>query len=387
MNILYISPYPPMKDGIADYTKKLVDELSRNINNEIIVVSLKQKKLKTNRVFYTLSFNPFDLLKTYILLKNKNLHVIHLQYDFSNYMFLTFPILFLLLMLRIFSKIKIVVTFHEAKRDLEHYGVFSLVFYRFISIIFHRIYILNTESLYALKHNYKIDNSKLKLIPHGTYVFKDKINYSKELIKKFNIDNSKLNLLFFGYIYRIKGIEYLIKAAALLQETKEYKDRFNVLIVGGIRERNGLLKFFEKRNIEYLQTLKLLVKDLGVKKQVKFIGFLEDKYIYSLFKNSDILILPYTSVDQSGVLNIALAVQIPTIASNIGEFKDTLRHSGILVPQKNAVKIFEGIVKLDSDRVLYNKIKKEYKQINIEQSTRNVSLKLIHDYESLQKNG
>jgi len=383
MNILFISPYPPMEDGIADYTKKLVDELSRNVNNEIIIVSLKQKKLNNNKVFYTLSFNPLDLLKTYFLLKNKNLSVIHLQYDFSSYMLLTFPILFLLLMLRIFSKTKIVVTFHEAKRDLELYGVFSLVFYRCISIIFHRIYTHTTESLYVLKYNYKINNLKLKLIPHGTYVFKDKNNYSKELVKKFNIDNNKLNLLFFGYIYKAKGIEYLIKATSLLQETNKYKGRFNLIIVGGIRERNGLFKFFEKRNLQYLQTLKLLVKTLGVNKQVKFIGFLKDKYIYSIFKNSDILILPYTSVDQSGVLNIALAAQTPTIASNIGGFKDTLKHSGILVPPKNAVKIFEGIVNLDSNRKLYNKIKKEYKNINLEQSTRNVSLKLIHDYENL----
>ena len=383
MNILFISPYPPMEDGIAHYTKKLVDELSRNINNEVIIVSLKQKKLNNNKVFYTLSFNPLDLLKTYTLLKNKNLRVIHLQYDFSNYMLLTFPILFLLLMLRIFSKTKIVVTFHEAKRDLELYGLFSLVFYRFISIIFHRIYTHTTESLYVLKHNYKIDNSKLKLIPQGTFVFKDKNNYSKELVKKFNIDNNKLNLLFFGYIYKEKGIEYLIKAVSLLQETKKYKDRFNLIIVGGIRERNGLFKFLEKRNLQYLQTLKLLVKTLGVNKQVNFIGFLKDKYIYSIFKNSDILILPYTSVDQSGVLNIALAAQTPTIASNIGGFKDTLKHSGILVPPKNAVKIFEGIVNLDSNRKLYNKIKKEYENINLEQSTRNVSLKLIHDYENL----
>ena len=46
MNILFISPYPPMEDGIANYTKKLVEELSRNSKNDVTVVSLKQKKLK-----------------------------------------------------------------------------------------------------------------------------------------------------------------------------------------------------------------------------------------------------------------------------------------------------------------------------------------------------
>jgi len=129
--------------------------------------------------------------------------------------------------------------------------------------------------------------------------------------------------------------------------------------------------------------LKTLVNNLEISKQVKFIGFIKDKYIYSLFKNFDILILPYTSVDQSGVLNIALAVQIPTIASNIGGFKDTLKESGILVPSKNANKIFDAIVTLDSNRKLYNKIRKEYKNINQEQSTKNVSLQLIHDYQNL----
>lgn len=381
MNILYITPYPPMEDGIANYSKKLVEEISNS--NEVIVVSLKRKSAKNNKVFYILSLNPIDLLKTYILLKNKNLQVIHLQYDFSNYMFLTFPILLLLAIRRIFSKTKIVVTFHEAKRDLELYGAFSLIFYRFISIIFHRIYAHSSESMYTLRHKYKIENSKLKLIPHGTYVFKDKSNFSKKQINKLGIDKSKLNLLFFGYIYKEKGIEYLIKAASLLQKTKKYRDKFNLTIVGGIRERKGLFKYFEMRNIEYLQTLKLLTKILDVEKQVKFLGFLKEKYIYSLFNNSNILILPYTNVDQSGVLNIALAVQIPTIASNIGGIKDTLKPSGILVPPKNAVKIFESIVRLDSNRKLYNKIKKEYTNINQEQSTRSVSLQLINDYASL----
>lgn len=97
--------------------------------------------------------------------------------------------------------------------------------------------------------------------------------------------------------------------------------------------------------------------------------------------------MPYTNVDQSGVLNIALASHKPVIASNIGGLKETLKEAGILVPKKNPYAIAEKIIQLTKNKKLYNQIVEKYKEIDKKQNTRVITKILIKQYNELLGDG
>ena len=121
------------------------------------------------------------------------------------------------------------------------------------------------------------------------------------------------------------------------------------------------------------------------KENVKFIGSVEDKEIYSLINLSKIMVLPYTNAEQSGILNLALAVHKPMIASNIGGLKETLKDIGVLVSPKNSREIEKEIKKLFEDKKYYNSIVQGYKKIEEEQNTAKINKLIVKEFRELIK--
>jgi glycosyltransferase involved in cell wall biosynthesis len=153
-----------------------------------------------------------------------------------------------------------------------------------------------------------------------------------------------------------------------------------LLIAGIPKQRGGIFKIFERANYKYLENLKEYCDKKDLNKIVKFIGFIDEKEIYSLFKISDIVVLPYLSADQSGVMNIALASNTPIIASKVGGLMETLNKSGVLVPPRDSLAISKEIIQLLQNKQKYNQIKKDYIKINKEQSTKKLAEITLKDY-------
>jgi glycosyltransferase involved in cell wall biosynthesis len=277
------------------------------------------------------------------------------------------------------------VNYHEVKRETDLFGDLGKIYYYLISKIFDKIFVHTTEAKKILIFGCKVNKSKIKVIPHGTYEFKNKNDFSKEIIRKFGLKDKKI-ILYFGYIHVDKGIQYLLEASKiLLKQNPKLNDNYIVLISGIVRPREGLFKIFEKKDQTYLKNLLNLKNELGLNSFVKFTGFIEDKYMYSLLNLAKVIVLPYTNVEQSGVLNLALAVHKPVVASEIGGLKETLQKAGILVPPANSEKIANSILQLFEDKKYYNDIVRQYKELNYIQSTKNITKNLINEYKSLIK--
>lgn len=369
MKICFISPYYPKKCGISIYTKRIVDSL---VNDKIDV-----KIIPFN--------SSSDIKNLYSKLKDNNPDIIRLEYALSIYGVYSLLVLAMLLIFKIKNKTKIIANFHEVKRETDLLGVFGKTYYYFISKLFDRVYVHTNEARMILNIKCKVGRSKIKVIPHGTYVFKYKENFSKELTEKFGLKNKKV-ILYFGYIHVDKGIQYLLSASKiLLRQNSKLLKNTTVLISGSVRSREGIFKLFEKKDQTYLKKLINLNNELGLNDFVKFTGFIEDKYVYSLLKIAKVIVLPYTNVEQSGVLNLALAVHKPVIASSIGGLKETLQKAGVLVLPENAQEIANSIMKLFQDKKHYANIVSQYKEINYNQSTEQIALKLIKEYKNLIK--
>lgn len=108
-----------------------------------------------------------------------------------------------------------------------------------------------------------------------------------------------LRLLYIGRLHPIKGLENLIQAAGLLKGAP-FSWRLTIAGDGGA---------------DYRATLHALVGTLGIGDRVTFCGDVRDDAKDSLFRSSDVLVLPSHSENFGIAAAEALAYGIPVIAS------------------------------------------------------------------------
>jgi len=114
-------------------------------------------------------------------------------------------------------------------------------------------------------------------------------------------------VLFFGYIRAYKGLDHLIRAMSLLRE----KTAARLLVVG---------EFYEDRS-RYDE----LVNGLGLSGAVRFVDrYVGNEEVQPYFAASDIVVLPYNSATQSGIVQIAIAFHRPMIVTDVGGLAETV---------------------------------------------------------------
>lgn len=121
----------------------------------------------------------------------------------------------------------------------------------------------------------------------------------------YNVDSSKINLLFFGNVKANKRLDLLIKAMNLLPNDIQKKLHLN--ICGKCDNKD-----------KYLQMI-------GDNHNIKtYFHRIADEDIPELFTKHDYLVLPYQDVAQSGPQMIAYNYNLPVIASDIEGFKERI---------------------------------------------------------------
>lgn len=171
---------------------------------------------------------------------------------------------------------------------------FTLVGSYFDKFIVH----LNTSKL-EFCSDFNIDEKRVEVIPHGVFVPKN-LNVIPHKLGK------KINLIMFGNQSYYKGTDVLVDSLAMLP--KEYKSKVHTLVVG-------------KTSPEYLAELREKKKD----SDIEFIPVhVPDDALYKYIMDSDVIVVPYREISQSGVLLLALSFKRMIIASDLPSFKETL---------------------------------------------------------------
>jgi len=143
----------------------------------------------------------------------------------------------------------------------------------------------------------------------------------------FNKDS--IVLLFFGYVRKYKGLDILIEAfPKILSDIPEAR----LLIIG---------EFYDKPD-SYLDQ----IKNLGIEDKVKVVNeFVPNEEVAKYYEVSDVVILPYRSATQSGILNVAYGFNKPVIVTDVGglaEFVDEGK-TGFVVNPDSPDAIVEGV--------------------------------------------
>ncbi|MCX6806604.1 MAG: glycosyltransferase [Candidatus Berkelbacteria bacterium] len=174
------------------------------------------------------------------------------------------------------------------------------------------------ELLYKLGDSFIIGNNSEKdklqfyfnkkerdivVVPHGPYYLFNKNKYTEERAKKELGLLNKRVILFFGQIRPHKGLKYLIKALPIV--IKDYKN--TILYI------SSDLHLSTPELNEYLRR----VEKSGVGNHIIMVkNYIPCEEVEKVFKAADVVVLPYTQVSQSGVLNLAFAFKKPVVVSD-----------------------------------------------------------------------
>jgi glycosyltransferase involved in cell wall biosynthesis len=138
------------------------------------------------------------------------------------------------------------------------------------------------------------------VVPHGVWTTSQVADAAPPLADRM----AQKRLLFFGMIRRNKGLDLILKAMPLLPE-------FSLTIAGETFDRD----YFRRDVLPVIRQLQASGARIELQNH-----FIADDAIAPLFASHSAILLPYTSgfVAQSGVAFMALAHELPIVASNAG---------------------------------------------------------------------
>jgi glycosyltransferase involved in cell wall biosynthesis len=352
--ICFLSTFPPTKCGIANFTKDLTTSINdtKLVNVEIIAISdLVDNYIYNNKV--KLVINKFDIDEYFNTAEyiNKHYDILCLQHEFG--LFGGEDGDFLLPFLKKI-KIPIITTFHTILPKPEKYKKTIKNILAEIANLSTFIVGMSEQSGKYLKNVYDCADSKINIIDHGVPSFD--FNNESEYKIKIGLESDKKMLLMSGLIGSGKGIEFVIEAMKTI--TISYPEaRF--YIVG--QTHPEVIKKNKGEDL-YRMFLEEKIKKLELENSIIFINkYLELDNLLNYFKATDIYLTPHLDAQQatSGTLAYAIGAGKVCISTPFEYATNMLNnHNGILIPFKNSQAISDSVIKVFSDKVLFEKYKK-----------------------------
>jgi len=214
--------------------------------------------------------------------------------------------------------------------------------------------------------NYNVPEDKIVVIPNGVDLdeFKpDKVKRRK-IREMHGIADDEIVLMFSGYEFRRKGLEYIIKALP------QVKEEVKLLVVG-------------KDNPE---PYKKLASKLGVSNKIIFAGFVPD--IREYYAASDVFVFPTLYEPFGLVITEALASGLPVIVSEFAGATDIMndgREGLLLKNPTNPKEIAEKVNILVEDENLRKQMSRNARKTAEKYSWDIITEKTLKVYEDLRK--
>ena len=330
MKIVLVGPFPPFRGGISDLNAALADHLSKRHEIHAINFTTQYPKVlfpgktqfkkgdpaqEVDSIRCLSSINPFSWRKTAY-------KIIDIDPDLVLFRF----------WLPFFAP-----AFSGVAKKIRKYSDATIMAIC-DNIIPHEERLLDTrltkrffgfiDSFIVLSK--KVENELLSFVPEAKYKYSPHPIYSifnntlsKEQAKAELKLATKKVLLFFGLIREYKGLDILINA---MEKIKTELEDYTLLIVG---------ECYENEN-KYTD----LIKKAGITDNVKcHYSFIPDNEVGKYFSAADVVVLPYKTASQSGIVQIAYHFDTPVIVSNVGglpEIVDEGKTGYCVEPNSNA---------------------------------------------------
>lgn len=210
---------------------------------------------------------------------------------------------FIRLLRKLTPKTKFVFTIHNicphGMKEEERYG-YNPVFLKALSLFDH--FIVHTErTKQDVCEDLGLKNDSLSVVYHGVFIPQN-IQFKATTLHK-----ERITIIMYGNQNWYKGTDVFVRSLCNLKDS--VKNRLHIIICGAI-------------NSEYLSELRSIETGISIEWIPRFV---DDDLLYSKINESDIIVLPYRRISQSGVLLLAIATNRFIITSNLPTFKETLK--------------------------------------------------------------
>ena len=195
--------------------------------------------------------------------------------------------------------------------------------YRLMSPLFNQVQAVSGAVRDETIRADRISPAKVVTIPNGIEIEKLAAAEGAAALQHLpGLDDASPLIVSVGHIRRVKGFDVLLRAAA---EVCRAYPKATFLIVGTIQEP------------ECDRDLRDLVRQLGLERNVRFLGKLENESVWSLLKLCDVFCLPSRSEGMSNALLEAMACGLPCVATAVGGTPEVLEdgQSGYIVPSED----------------------------------------------------
>jgi glycosyltransferase involved in cell wall biosynthesis len=147
--------------------------------------------------------------------------------------------------------------------------------------------------------------------------------------------NSERVLLFFGFVREYKGLRYLLEGMPQILSC----GRTHLIVAGEV--------WGDGR--PYLD----LVRRLDLQEHVTFVSqYIPNERVECYFAAADLVVVPYVTATQSGVVQLAFGFAKPVIVGKVGGLTEVVEHlkTGYLVPPRDSKAIAEAVLDFYENR-------------------------------------
>ena len=333
--VVLVGPVYPFKGGISHYTGLMYRALSKKYDVDMISYKMQYPKILFKKEqrdysndmfkiedtdFYINTANPVNWIATASHIRKKKPDLVILQWWHPYFAPCYWSIGSLL------GKCKVLFICHNVfpheRFPLDRF-LTKMVMAKGDYYIVHSKQ--DEEDLKTIRKNAKYKRTVLPTFNAFKIQNLDKTEGRRQL----GIAEEEKVLLFFGFVRGYKGLKHLIRA---MQRIVNNVEQAKLLIVGD----------FAGDKEEYLK----LIEEYGVKDYIEIHdGYIPDQEVEKFFAASDVVVLPYESATQSGIVQIAYGFEKPVIATKVGGLPEFVLDgkTGYIVPPKDSEKLAERI--------------------------------------------
>jgi glycosyltransferase involved in cell wall biosynthesis len=156
--------------------------------------------------------------------------------------------------------------------------------------------------------------------------------YSKQTARSFLNIRSENVILFFGLIRPYKGLDKLINT---FEQLLKSKPDTTLLIVG--------------ENYESIEKYQQLIEKYNLQSKVIIVNkFIANEDIEPYFKSTDVVVMPYYSGTQSGILMMAYGFEVPVVVTDVGGIAELVipNETGIVVKNNEIENLMPAIIQI-----------------------------------------
>jgi glycosyltransferase involved in cell wall biosynthesis len=360
MKILYLTPFPPTRSGVADYAKCFQEALHQFSEWELKVPQYEKQILGNSIADLRIIYDEVKKWKLDGLFDE--ISMIHVELGCMNHR----EFYALIIIKYLYPSLPYFITIHDPSvviapslyflafgsesKLLRHF--FRVLDYTPIGQYLTRRVLSQASNLFVLSetgaeaiNTKNITRTKIKVIPHVNY----RISIDENTIRSGQ-EKKTVEILFMGFWGKGKGLETLIDA--MEQVVKNSKFEVKLLLGGG-----SIKKDYKD---SYIDFIKDKINASHAVNNIKILGYIDPLLVNYHLDNADIFVLPYgmRGSSSSGALHRALSSGIAIVTSGIGSLCEDVQHleNGMLVKPDDLDELATALIQLVNDRDLRLKL-------------------------------